>query len=81
MEPSLYSALSLLVVGMITVFAVLSLVVFTGNLLIRVVNAYTAEQIPIPATSKIEPKKLAAITAAVEVVTKGEGQITKVEKI
>ncbi len=81
MEPTISSALSLLVVGMITVFVVLALVVMTGNLLIRIVNAF-AKEIPVaPSPSSIDPNKLAAITAAVEIATGGKGKITKVERV
>lgn len=81
MEPTISSALSLLVVGMITVFVVLALVVLVGKVLIRLVNTLATEE-PIKTTSHvIDPKKLAAISATVEIVTAGKGKITKVERV
>lgn len=68
------TALSLLAIGMITVFIVLLLVVVTGNILIRVVNRMTSDDI------QIAPSKVAAISAAVEAFTNGKGRITRIEK-
>lgn len=80
-------ALSLLGIGMITVFVVLALVVVTGNLLIRFVNAF----LPEPASAsgvassspspQISPKKIAAITAAVHQLSGGKASIEKIEKL
>jgi oxaloacetate decarboxylase gamma subunit len=74
MESELSTALSLMLIGMITVFVVLMLVVFTGNLLIRFINRFASDE------DKIAPAKVAAITAAVEAFTHGKGTITKIEK-
>lgn len=81
------TALLLLVVGMGTVFTILLLLIYLGKFLIALVNKYApeeevaAKQImpkgPLPIPSNV----LAAITAAVNVVTHGKGKITKVEKI
>lgn len=79
MTTSISSALTLLVIGMITVFVVLMLVVFTGNILIRIVNRYFPGQ-PQNLSSTISSQKLAAITAAVEIVTEGKGKIISIEK-
>ena len=68
------NALSLLGIGMITVFTVLLLVVITGNILIRIVNRLADDK------TQIMPAKIAAITAAVETFTQGRGRITKIEK-
>jgi oxaloacetate decarboxylase gamma subunit len=76
MSEEISSALSLLLTGMVTVFVVLSLVVATGRLLIRISNRFYVEP-----TSPVSGRKLAAITAAVEVVTEGKGTITKIEQI
>ncbi|HET6556691.1 MAG TPA: OadG family protein [Prolixibacteraceae bacterium] len=80
-------ALELLGVGMVTVFIILSLVVLIGNLIIRFVNKYMAEDIKPPTiksgTSSVEinSKKLAAIVSAVNIVTNGAGRVTDVKKI
>lgn len=80
-------ALLVLLIGMVTVFVVLALVVFTGWGLIRLTNRLvpTPQKMPkaaIPPPAKRIPRKqLAAITAAVEIVTGGAGSIEKIEKL
>ena len=89
MSAELQTALLLLVVGMITVFIILSLVVLTGRILIWVVNTYFSAEEKIAYDYKapyleddvIYKKKLAAITAAVEIATQGQGKITKIERV
>lgn len=85
---NLNTALGLLVVGMVTVFIILWLVVVIGNLVIRLTNRF----IPVagPAAGKpgngntrgrkIHSKKLAAIVAAVDVVTQGQGSVESIKK-
>ena len=86
MSENLYTALLLLIVGMITVFSILFLVVQTGRILIYLVNrfssnaAITHEPTPRLISKAIHPKKLAAIVATVELVTQGKGQIQNIEK-
>ncbi|WP_071145981.1 OadG family protein [Bacteroides ihuae] len=81
------TALLLLVVGMGTVFAILTLVIYLGKLLIFLVNKYAPEeeilikQIPAKGPAPIPGNIIAAITAAVNVVTHGKGKIAKVEKL
>ena len=81
------TAILLMVVGMATVFVILLIVIYLGKLLISLVNKYapeevvsvkqTSSQAPVPIPGNI----LAAITAAVNVVTQGKGKVTKVEKL
>ncbi len=81
MEPNFTEALTLLGIGMITVFLVLMLVVATGNILISFVNRYAKDVVVTPAKSENIPTgELVAITAAVEAFTLGKGRITKIEK-
>ncbi len=80
MENEISQALTLLGVGMITVFVVLSLVVVVGNLLIRIVNRIAPLQDVISKEAAISNSKIAAITSAVELLTKGKGRITKIER-
>lgn len=79
-------ALLLMVVGMVTVFAILFIVIYIGKLLIALVNRYAPEEVvtrkdgtlpPAPVPANI----LAAINAAVSVVTHGKGKVAKVEKL
>lgn len=93
MNDALSEALLILAVGMITVFAILGLVVLSGQVLIRITNRFIPDvQVVKPTRSvhrspmvkkstAIEQKKLAAIVAAVEVVTGGRGRIEQIEKI
>lgn len=74
MSPEISTALTLLAIGMITVFVVLSLVVLTGNMMIRFVNLIE------PKVKAIPEQTVAVITAAVEEFTQGKGHITKIEK-
>ena len=80
-------ALELILVGMITVFLILSLVVLIGNLIIGFVNKYLpekAKQLVLDtgnSTDEISRKKLAALVTAVKIVTKGKGRVTKIEKL
>lgn len=83
---NLETALLLMVVGMATVFAILLIVIYLGKLLISLVNKYAPEeqlpakqgdQSPVPIPGNI----VAAITAAVNVVTQGKGKVAKIEKI
>lgn len=79
-------ALELLGVGMVTVFLILSLVVILGNLIIRFVNRFIPEvqkaavNLSASSLSEIDPKKLAVIASAVNLVTKGSGRVIKIEK-
>lgn len=79
-------ALQLLGIGMITVFLILFLVVFIGNMIIKFVNRFLP-QVEIKATkprattSEISAGKMAAIVAAVQTVTEGKGKVVKIEKI
>ena len=84
---NLETAFLLMVVCMATVFVILLIVIYLGKLLISLVNKYapeevvsvkqTSSQAPVPIPGNI----LAAITAAVNVVTQGKGKVTKVEKL
>ena len=80
-------ALELLGVGMITVFIILSLVVVVGNLIIRFVNRYIPEEVTSVITGTVtragdlNTRKMAAIVSAVNIVTRGKGKVTKIEKL
>ncbi len=76
----------LLLVGMVTVFFILFLVVTIGNAIIRFVNRFLPEQITSKKTKKqassaIDRKKMAAIVSAVQIVTQGKGKVIRVEKL
>ncbi len=85
MNGDINEALILLVVGMVTVFSILALIVVLGNILIKIINKYFPEK-EIPAVVKkvsqgvIDPKKMAAIVSAVDIITQGKGKVTSVKK-
>ncbi len=90
MSTDIQTALSLLVIGMLSVFVILSLVVLAGRVLIGIVNKYFStpldEKSAKAPTSVYRPsviprEKLAVIAAAVEAVSHGHAHITKVEKL
>ena len=88
------TGLLLMAVGMTTVFAILLLVINLGKGLIALVNKYAPEDIVVkkqspvqthpsatrPATDITGPTT-AAIISAVSVVTRGQGKVTKIEKL
>lgn len=81
-------ALQLLLIGMLTVFTVLTLVVFTGRMLVIAVNRFSKDKEALPATSKsikerakISSRRMAAITGAVSIVTNGKGIVLAVKKL
>ena len=74
---NLETALLLMVVGMATVFVILLIVIYKYAPEEVVPVKQTSSQAPVPIPGNI----LAAITAAVNVVTQGKGKVTKVEKL
>lgn len=80
--------LMLMVVGMITVFAILLIVINLSKLLIAIVNKVAPEEEVVKKTARtssapvvIDPNTMAAIKGAVNIVTGGKGKVMKVEKI
>lgn len=86
MNEAFTTAFELLAVGMITVFTILALIVFFGNILISLVNKYTPESkvaaiINMTAgKGSLDAKKMAAIVSAVDVVTEGKAKVTSITK-
>lgn len=79
-------ALSLLLIGMLTVFVILSLVIVIGNTVIRFTNRYWPqtkfvhyEHDSLEAKAA-KAKLMAAIAAAVDVASEGKGHISSIEK-
>lgn len=82
MEQVLSNAISIMVVGMITVLLILGMVVVIGNLLIRITNKFWPQPEG-PGKNRqgaIPSGTVAAIVAAVEAVTGGKGKVTNIEK-
>jgi len=83
MQP-LIEAISIMVVGMITVFFILFLIVLIGNLIIRFSNRYLPEETTVVKTKKAASSSentLKAIEAAIDVITKGRGKVTNIKKL
>jgi oxaloacetate decarboxylase gamma subunit len=86
MEQNIGNALSIMLVGMATVFLILWLVVVIGNLIIRVTNKYYPAVEPVKfqkgkTHDSDSTGKIAAIVAAVGIITNGEGHVTKITKV
>ena len=93
MSTQLQTAFIVLLIGMGTVFLVLFLIVQIGQLLIKLVNKYSANPPRKVSRSSIQdnafqknnpsinPAKLAAITAAINITTNGQASIIKVERM
>jgi oxaloacetate decarboxylase gamma subunit len=77
-------ALIITAVGMITVFFILFLIIFIGNLLIRFANKYLPEEVVVKKTSKSDGNSTQiyqAIEAAIDVFSKGKGKVTNIRKL
>jgi oxaloacetate decarboxylase gamma subunit len=81
---NLSEALGLLVIGMIMVIIVLWLVVGLGNLVIHLTNRFIPDEIKQIDTNRsekqIHSKQMAAIIAAVEIITNGQGKVDSIQK-
>ncbi len=83
MSENISLAIQLMLVGMISVFSILGIVVLLGHVLINAVNKYAphsqdkAEQVE----GAISRQKLAVLSAAIEILTKGKGVVKSVKKL
>lgn len=81
-------ALQLMVVGMVTVFIILMIVIQLGKLLIGIVNKVAPEEAQAPARPAkaaaavaVDAQTMAVIQAAVGQITGGKGTVKKVERV
>lgn len=76
-------AIQLLLVGMVSVFFILGIVVTLGKLLIFSVNKFYPEPAVtvIPRKKSLDNSKLAVIASVVEHVTEGKGIVKSIKKI
>jgi oxaloacetate decarboxylase gamma subunit len=83
METTLTNGLTLLLIGMSTVFFILSIIVLVGNLLIYSTNKWAVQDIAIekPNLNKDSGKHIAVITSVVSHLTSGKGKIDTITKI
>ncbi len=77
--------LLLMVVGMVTVFLILLIVIWLSQLLISIVNKVAPEEAPkkknTSSGASTDAGAMDAIKAAVDILTAGKGQVIKVEKL
>lgn len=78
-------ALILMVAGMGTVFLILLFIIFFSKWMILLINKYVPEEQRVAvqksgAPAAVPANIIAAITAAVNIATKGKAQVTKIEK-
>lgn len=83
---NLGSGLQLMVIGMITVFVILYVVIYFGKLLIFLVNKFapeevTKKEIASPTKVPVDAKTISIIQSAVNALTGGKGKVMKVEKL
>ena len=83
MSEELQLALSLMVIGMATVFMILLLVVVGGKILIWWANRYYPQStvIQVLGQQKGGNSKLAAIFSVVEIVTGGRGKVESIKRL
>lgn len=83
MSPNLSSALLLMLVGMITVFLILGIVVVGGQVLIRLTNRFSplTNLEPSDNRSNVNKRDIAIITAVVAEVSQGKASKINIEKL
>jgi oxaloacetate decarboxylase gamma subunit len=85
MENPIYFGAMLMIIGMTTVFVILALVVLAGKATIlftnRIEQAPAAGKVQTIQVASFDKPKIAAITAALEIITEGRGRITEINKI
>ena len=79
-------ALTLMVIGMCTVFIVLLLVIGIGKCLIWIVNNFCPEEVAAPvakssSSSVVDPATAEAIAKAVAQLTGGKGKVESISKL
>lgn len=81
---NLGTGLLLMVIGMVTVFIILLVVINLGKLLIYAVNRVAPDEPhakPSAQRAIADNDSIAAIKAAVQVITAGKGKVVKIEKL
>ena len=78
-----------MVVGMLTVFCILIIVILLGSLLIKLVNKFAPEEVQAKksvaaasnAVQQVDATVKSVIDAAVSQITGGKGHVTKITKL
>lgn len=76
-------SLSLMLIGLVTVFIVLGIIILLGNLLIKAINKFFPEQVkPVAAkVQAVDQNIQEAINKAIMVISGGKKSAQKIEKI
>ena len=85
----IYGAIQLMIVGMLTVFSILIIVILLGTLLIKIVNKYAPEEVQTKKTvasannavQQIDATVKAVIDATIDKITGGKGRASKITKL
>lgn len=85
MSEEIEFGLTIMAVGMITVFSILGLVILGGKVMILLINKFASE-VPVSIANNIvnqtiNTTKISVLASAVAIATKGKGKITKIEKL
>ena len=86
MSEEIEFGLTIMAVGMITVFSILGFVVLGGKIMIILINKYASDEINLPPPTKlavqsIDNTKISVLASAVASATKGIGRITNIKKL
>jgi Na+-transporting methylmalonyl-CoA/oxaloacetate decarboxylase gamma subunit len=86
MSEEIEFGLTIMAVGMITVFSILGFVVLGGKAMIIVINKFTEDVVSPPSSGKfanhqIDNTKISVLASAVSAITKGKGKITNIKKL
>lgn len=71
----------LMAIGMIVVFLILLIVIFGGELLIKLINRIAPEAVNVVSADGEDPTVRAVLEQAVSQITGGRGHITNITKI
>jgi len=86
-DNSIGRGVELMVIGMLTVFTILLILINFGKLLIKIVNAIAPEEkvapkkAPAAAPAAIDANTMAILEAAVSQITGGKGRVASAKKI
>ena len=89
MNDNFNEAIQLMIVGMLTVFSILLIVILFGNILIKLVNKYAPEEVqtkkPVAAANnavqQVDATVKAVIEATIAQITGGKGRVSKITKL
>lgn len=89
MNNNFSEAIQLMIVGMLTVFCILLIVIVFGTILIKLVNKYAPEEVQTKksvaaasnAVQQVDATVKAVIDATVAQITGGKGRVSKITKL